>query len=186
MLLSKYSTFTIINIVGPQSEFLTRNISHYRKKKKKCLNSCVCVWQVPFQWPYPRPGFDSPVPFGCFLHETLLQGPAQTVSIHGYTHTHIKMHTHTHTHSNMPEHSNTDAQKKTYTIQYNNIQILRLGDEFRVWLRFWLKIKNWTITVPFVPSVYIHYICIYCSGAVKLLFSWESGLFLLSIDSVNC
>lgn len=43
MLLSKYSTFTIINIVGPQSEFLTRNISHYRKKKKKSVLIRVCV-----------------------------------------------------------------------------------------------------------------------------------------------
>lgn len=44
--------------------------------------------QVPFQWPYTGSGFDSPIPAGCFLYQTFLQGPAQTVSVH--THNNIQ------------------------------------------------------------------------------------------------
>ncbi len=57
---------------------------YYIKAEHYDMDKCFAgPSQVPFQWPYVGSGSDPPVSVGCFLHSTVLQGPAQTVSLRG-------------------------------------------------------------------------------------------------------
>lgn len=58
---------------------------YYIKAEHYDMDKCFAgPSQVPFQWPYFGSGSDPPVSVGCFLHSTVLQGPAQTVSLRGF------------------------------------------------------------------------------------------------------
>lgn len=115
MLLSKYSIFTIINIVEPQSEFLTRNISHYRKKKSVLIRVCVCVCD--------RFRFSGRILGLALIHQYLLDAfftrpfykALLRLWVYMDTHAHIKMHTYTLKHAWSFKHRRTQKYIYIYT-----------------------------------------------------------------------